>query len=689
MNNPNFQQRQNDNNSVLVPSSILTANRYELSDLPMHIEGDLPEDIQGHFFMVAPVGSIASGGLPYPSKDSILNGDGMIYRLDFDEPGQVKAKTKLVKPPDYYADQATQPGSKYAQYGFKNYGITRFSLPLGFRNQLNTAFLPMPFPEDSLQRLLVTYDGGRPYELDTESLDLVTPVGSNREWQAEIDLFNYPFKPFLSSAHPAFDGNTGEMFTVNYSRSLENFLNTIPFSHELQELPQEIEEFAGAIIGFSSAELIRNIVKSFYRFFDNVNDEIFQLLETISGINLENFVYLIRWDGHNDLERWKLVLPDGTPIKIKQTIHQIGISRDYVVLMDTAFITGIQQIINNPLPENKKLEELLRELLEKAPNPDSAIYIVRRQDLTRGQYLALGEEEVKAVAQQLTIPMEAAHFLMDYDNPNGQITLHIAHICAWNVAEWIHPYDVSPYQDRSFVPKRIHAMESSEMDISRLGRYVIDAEQGELVKSQLVAETPSTWGTGLYAFLDRLPSGKPPSQLENIYWASLGLWEELMTDFGRELFEDYKYRAIPIDDVLELAKKGIPSSLFRVNTKEMVLEDSYQFPTGYIGSSPQFMPKRDSDGSSTDGYLICTVFTPENSEFWLFDGKKLSKGPVCKLSHPSLNFGFSLHTTWLPAIGHRKAEYNIPVSLDYQTVVNQQSDSMIRELFEKEIYPHF
>jgi hypothetical protein len=43
----------------------------------------------------------------------------------------------------------------------------------------------------------------------------------------------------------------------------------------------------------------------------------------------------------------------------------------------------------------------------------------------------------------------------------------------------------------------------------------------------------------------------------------------------------------------------------------------------------------------------------------------------------------------LPAIGHRKAKYNIPVSLDYQAVVNQQSDSMIRELFEKEIYPHF
>jgi len=687
MNESNSQS--NHNHSVLVPRSILTANRYELSDLPMTIEGDLPEDIQGHFFMVAPVGSIASGGLPYPSKDSILNGDGMIYRLDFDQSGQVKAKTKLVKPPDYYTDQASQPGSQYARYGFKNYGITRFSLPLGFRNQLNTAFLPMPFPDKSQQRLLVTYDGGRPYEIDPESLETVTPVGANAEWQPEIDLLNYPFKPFLSSAHPAFDGYTGEMFTVNYSRSLENFLKTIPLTHELQELPQEIEEFVGAMIGFSNAELIRDLVKRFYRLFDNVSDQIFQTLEAISGINLENFVYLIRWDGHNHLERWKLVLPDGSPVKIQQTIHQIGISQDYVVLMDTAFITGIEQIINNPIPENKQLEQLLRDVLEKPPNPDSVIYIVRRQDLTRGQYLALGEEEVEVVAQQLTLPMEAAHFLMDYDNPNGQITLHIAHICAWNVAEWIHPYDISPYQSHSFLPQRIHAMESSEMDISRLGRYVIDAEQAELVKSQLIYETPFTWGTGLYAFLDRLPSGNPPSQLDNIYWASLGLWEELMTQFGVESFEDYKYRVIPINEVLALARKGMPSCLFRVNTQEMVLADHYQFPTGYIGSSPQFIPRQNAQGGSTDGYLLCTVFTPDNSEFWLFDGNHLSQGPVCKLSHRSLNFGFSLHTTWLPTIGPRQAQYHIPVSLDYQAIINQQSDPMIKQLFEQEVYPHF
>ncbi|MDR9404833.1 MAG: carotenoid oxygenase family protein, partial [Halothece sp. Uz-M2-17] len=216
--------KQTSQSSVLVPRSILQASRYELSDLSLEIvEGTLPTELRGHFFMVAPVGSVNSGGLPHPDGDSVLNGDGMIYRLDFPGDGAVSVKTKLVTPPDYYADLATRPESPYCDYGFRNRGIIRFSSALGFRNQLNTAFLPMPFPDTSLQRLLVTYDGGRPYEVDTETLETVTPVGANLEWKPELNWFNAPFQPFLSSAHPAFDGKTGEMFTVNYSRSLENF----------------------------------------------------------------------------------------------------------------------------------------------------------------------------------------------------------------------------------------------------------------------------------------------------------------------------------------------------------------------------------------------------------------------------------------------------------------------------------
>ncbi|MEG4944958.1 carotenoid oxygenase family protein [Microcoleus sp. F4-D5] len=84
-----------------VPQSIMTASRDELDNIQLEIEGELPEDLQGHVFIVAPVGSVASGGLPHPDGNSWLNGDGMIYRLDFNRQGEVRLKSRLVKPPCY------------------------------------------------------------------------------------------------------------------------------------------------------------------------------------------------------------------------------------------------------------------------------------------------------------------------------------------------------------------------------------------------------------------------------------------------------------------------------------------------------------------------------------------------------------------------------------------------------------
>jgi hypothetical protein len=50
----------------------------------------------------------------------------------------------------------------------------------------------MKFAQDSHDRLLVTYDAGRPYEIDTETLEIVTPVGANKEWQGELDQLTFP-----------------------------------------------------------------------------------------------------------------------------------------------------------------------------------------------------------------------------------------------------------------------------------------------------------------------------------------------------------------------------------------------------------------------------------------------------------------------------------------------------------------
>ncbi|MHC5739973.1 carotenoid oxygenase family protein [Nostoc sp.] len=679
--------------SPKVPQSIMTASRCELKDIQMQVSGYLPQDLQGHVFMVTSVGSVNSGGLPYPNGDSLLCGDGMIYRLDFDSPDEVRLTTSIVKPPDYYADKATRPASKYDKYRFRNHGLTRFSLSLGVRNQLNTAFLRMKFSPDSQERLLVTYDAGRPYEIDTETLEAVTPIGTNKEWQSEVNGYNAPFPPFLSTAHPAFDPHTQQMFTVNYGRSLGNFLDGIPFIYNLEQLPQEIDEFLTTLSSFLRVNFLKDIFDFASQSLQTFVQLYINLIEKLTNIKIDNFVYLIAWDGAGALQRWKLVLPDGSPVSIDQSIHQIGVTRDYVVIMDTAFTTGLEQVLNNPFPDDKKVEILLRNLLERPPSPDSFVYIVRRADLKVGQFPACDQQEVEVMVKKVVLPLEAAHFLVDYDNPQGNITLHAAHICGMDISDWVRQYDVSAYT-RQTVPEYLCGMELSQVDIGRMGNYVINGETGDILESQIISDIERTWGVDLYTYPAQDPlTGKPLERLDDIYWCSFGLWKDLMTEFIVNQYQDYRNRQIPLEKVLSMASKGIPAYLFRLHTsltEAAAIVDSYELPAGYVLLSPQFMPHRDAK-KPTDGYIICTVWHGEENEYWIFDANHLSKGPLCQLSHPSLKFSLTLHTAWLPNIGRRQAPYYINVREDYKELVHQASQKHpdIQDLFEQEVYPHF
>jgi carotenoid cleavage dioxygenase-like enzyme len=677
-----------------VSESIMRASRDELDDLKLEIEGDLPEDIQGHVFIVTPVGSVNSGGLPYPDGNSWLNGDGMVYRLDFDRKGEVRFKSRLVKPPCHYADKATQPGTKYAKYQFSNYGILRFSPFLGSRNELSTGFMPMKFSQDEGDRLLVTYDAGRPYEIDMETLEVVTPIGSNAEWRRGAISLNYPLKPVFSTAHPGFDTYTKEMFTVNYGRSLGSFFETIPFIRKLSQLPQKVDELLETTTNLFKKKFYKNFFNRFFKFSKKPFQFCVGLVEKIVGI--ENFAYLVRWDGSGNLERWRLILPDGSPVKIKQTIHQIGLTKDYVVIMDTAFKAGLVQLLNNPSPNRKELKKQLAYLLTSPVLPDSNIYIVPRDFLKLGQNPARDRREVKVLAWKVTIPLPAAHFLVDYENPRGQITFHIAHTCAWEVSEWLREYDVSAYSPHNSLPSHLSGITMNPMDISRMGRYVIDVvnRNEKPIESKIISDRKCTWGPGIYTYRDTMDSGMPPEKLEDIYWISFGLWKELMTQFMCDLYQDYQYQQVPLSEVLRLAEKGIPVCLFRLHTSSMEIADYYEFPKGYRVNSPQFVPRKGGEDSSTDGYIVCAVLFKDSNEYWIFDAKNLSQGPKCKLRHPSLNFGLTLHAIWLPKIAPHQAKYNVPVRQDYQDLIEQfpyppKIKKEIQELFDNEVYPHF
>ena len=144
-----------------------------------------------------------------------MNGDGFIIQVDFTNATNPKVKTKLMKTPCYYADEATKMGSKHhGLMGFHNMGITRISMLLGGRNQLNTATLPVKFKNQKNGSLLATYDVGRPYILDPKSMELVTPVGRASEWMtAQPPMIPWPFGLIQTSAHPVFDPITCLLYT--------------------------------------------------------------------------------------------------------------------------------------------------------------------------------------------------------------------------------------------------------------------------------------------------------------------------------------------------------------------------------------------------------------------------------------------------------------------------------------------
>lgn len=720
----------NQRSQASFPKSILAVSREELFEETLTIKpcqenvATLPSDLQGHVFIIAPVGSVASPSLPdsastvLPSKDGwtpLLNGDGMVYRLDFHN-GQAKLSTRLIKTPCYYADRATkEKPEQYQDLEFEEVGITRISLnSLGVRNQVNTAFVPFTLAGEDCQRLLVTWDVGRPYEIDPVTLKILTPVGWNKDWRELTPLVKpRPFKQVMTSAHPCYDPHTKQLFTVNVGKSLATLVslersldarfgqgdrNFKKLAMEKSPIPYNIRKIF--------KQLLMGVVNTL-RFSDRY---IFPLFSR------HDYVDILSWDGSSTSlnHRWQVLLPNHRPLKIEQTLHQMGITKNYLILADTGFKFLLEHFLpyqQSQLAEDAKI--LFADLLDYPQLDYCKIYLIPRSQLT--------PDKSTVIAKQIKLPYEMAHYLADYEDFDGsKITLHVAHNCASDPAEFIRVFDRSIYDDRSkyddpeitLAVQNLAGMVVGPMDTSRLGCYVIDVNKGEIENYDLERDCKFTWATAFYAYRD----AQPTQQISDLYWSSWGCWQDLLTKRTVSAYNHYKddpqSPRVPKEEVIELTKTGIPASIcqFKIDRSNpkidlQITNNYYQFPAGYLGTSPQFVPRNNSD-EQTNGYIVCVVLNSDNlsshstksqedwsqnSEIWIFDALDLNQGPLFKLSHPQLNFGFTLHTTWLKEIvSPTPRAYDIEVDHDY--LIQQQSPDLkqkIQQLFKEEIYPKF
>ncbi len=725
-----------------LPQSLLSNSRIEYYDEPSRDRDQcsliltiksglsdnltvLPDDLQGHFFVVGPSGAIDSNVMTnsdsiLPAQNgwtSVLNGDGMVYRIDFSS-GQARLSSRLLKTVSSYADSISH--QKYPLLKFLSYGITRISEYIGICDQSNTAFLPLGQKQNTADSLLVTWDMGRPLEIDPVSLKTIGPVGSNQHWR-EVAKFMFTFQPLvlkfiMSSAHPIYIPESGDVFAVNVVKSIREIVGL----SQLWERGYQL-----AVAKFKRIRFSKRMLRLAFTLSHSVIDLGIRCLKMLKFLAKEN-VYIVRWNSKTDkFESWKLCLPNGESIRIRQTVHQMGLTQKYIIFADTAFKTyfGAALPSKSQLKDLKLFERIFfswlhskRNYLTFSLSKETPIYLIERNQF---EQVSLGKD---IIAKRIVLEdASIAHYEVDYDDTDDKIIVHAALNSSTDFAEFVRQDDCSAFDDVSLT-QRMKSMAGifvTGMEVNCPVTYVLDAKQGTVereVRLPFEEACKNTWSLGICTYPNHLSSDRH----ENIYWSNFGAWPEALPQSILELYKE-RYAGQPqkLETFLKQVKEGLPTSICRIHIArpggcpDLSVADSYEFPkNGYFANSPQFIPKENATGS-LDGYIICTVnysdnlcskpkvideIQPswsENTEFWIFDAASLKQGPLYRLSHAKLNLGMTVHTTWLREISSPKKcrrynvrqdyEKRVAAAVKYNAKRNPSQAGQIAQLFE-EIY---
>ena len=182
-----------------LPRSVLSPVTPENRDLAV-VGGEMPVGIGGEVIISAP--HTTTLGPPHA-----FFGAGMSYRLSL-QPESFGAA------PGTYAWRQAWIDSPSARLQHKRPGVFDATMlgvqsPFGLVNAANTA--PLPWGD----RLFMTWDVGRPVEVDPYSLEFLGEVGRADEWHV-FDLMPGPVLPMITStAHPVIDPDRDCLWTVN------------------------------------------------------------------------------------------------------------------------------------------------------------------------------------------------------------------------------------------------------------------------------------------------------------------------------------------------------------------------------------------------------------------------------------------------------------------------------------------
>lgn len=353
--------------------------------------------------------------------------------------------------------------------------------------------------------------------------------------------------------------------------------------------------------------------------------------QAIEGLPTEAFTRVLRWDGRSEPVATTLLDASGAPAALEQSSHQIHTTRSYLVISDGAFQVEAEQMAGRDVT--------------RAQRPSSVLWIVPKAELTGGT----------ATATRVEIPVESAHFLVEREDASGRVTVVLMHQASADPSEWVRAGDTVFHSGAPVDPARV-GMNVAAADLTTHGRYVIDVAGARVVESRML-EDERLHGITLWARDER----DPDAALGESVWATMGFDPELLTTRITDAYRDHPHRRIPL---AELPTTPLPGRFVRLDHAGMQVTDDLALPLGWTPMSPTFVPRR--NGGPGEGYVVSIVLGPVDDEVWILDAGDLARGPLCRLRHPRLDVGFSLHTTWLGELSAPPSDgYRADKSADY------------------------
>ncbi len=561
------------------------------SEMDLHcLEGEIPADIEGSLFICQCLGS----------PEAFMVGDTNIIRMDF-EGKEPRLTNRLMWTPTALARHKL----KNTRHRFDFFGLMYLSPGMGMSSYTEGLYL---LPDG---RLGVTSDVDRPWVIERDSLQAVTPVGRRDEWL-----------PMLAD-------NAGEVM-------------------------------GGLFAGYNNSHVL---------YTDHEKAEVFLVNYRLKRPGSGHPVKLIRWDGYHDFESWIVVDGNGAEIEIKQSIHELVFTRDYILLADTAFVAGTEMF--TPW-KNAKL-----------PYEKTVVYIIDRRDLKSGRNTV--------PSKQIVVDKPCIHLIPEYENPNDKITVYMLHTPATNTAEILRSYDRD--LDGNLFPAHLTGYGTLPvLDLSSVGKHVIDVPRSKVVGSEYISEMPYCWGPYLYTYMGRQME---PYHGQDLFIMFKGFSRDILPKRIFNAYKNVNARQVPLEDMVGGEGFHHNNSICRVTTKDFAIADAYVFPDRVLLYTIATLDSKDQGGA---GYVIAGVVSDRAAgerssghEYWIFNASNLAKGPICKLGHESLNNSTLFHAVYIPRtvakkLDQKKVSYQIPIREDYPKEELEKWDGCVLECFEDVIW---